>query len=430
MTVQSLSLAVPVPCTIGYYGNHLVTFQTQVKPTALINLLGHDPRSKNWKNLSADVRKFYEYLQRKTTKIRYEATARYIEERISYGAYVLGAFPAISLGVVRPVKFEDYSRKYANTGIQAGVGEILFDLSAANSRILLDGLARVTGALNLIDDGKAEIADTFCFPVTIFAPHENLREVSLRELGQLFHDFNFLQSPVSVGQAIDLDQSNIFITLTNEVGKSPVIVNHGGMESRSRTLGSNSTALATKQVLLRFVAGACEGVGFQHTLRDINNAPKNLTRETFSHLKNRIERFLTEIASRMGSERFRDRESIHLSTPGWNALGIIFHNLEFRLRDKLTPADEDDIFDRIANINWSRWNSDWIGLLGDAAVDSEGKIINNSSGLQRLGKLYGGQQAITKLVDYISRHSGIPAHPPTMKQVDSENANTSAAVML
>jgi hypothetical protein len=62
-----------------------------------MNLLGHDPRSKNWKRLPDDLRQIYEYLQRKTDKNRRESIAAYIEERLGPDSIAIGAFPAISI---------------------------------------------------------------------------------------------------------------------------------------------------------------------------------------------------------------------------------------------------------------------------------------------------------------------------------------------
>jgi hypothetical protein len=402
MAIESLSLTVPVPCIVGRFGEKLDTFQTQVNSADVVNLLGHDPRSKKWKQLPANLQEVYEYLQRATNKERREGTARYIEDRI-YDGYTIGAFPAISIGVSNPAQYQAYGERFQ--GIRTGVGEIEFDLSAANPRILLDGLARVTGALDLIDEGKKDVASCFYFPVTIYAPSAKMGRISLQELGQLFHDFNFLQTPVSAGQAIDLDQSNIYIRLTNDLGKIPVISENGGVEPRARSLGGKSTALVAKQVLLRFVRGACEGLSFQHTLRDMPDDQPNLTRATFDYLKVRIERFLTEIAKRMGKNRFTDRHSMLLTSPGWNALGVIFHDMEFVLKGRLSSALEADIFNRIAGIDWSRRNPHWIGSLGEPALEDE-KV---------LGKLFGGQAAILKLVDYIRNESGLGAHLEALK---------------
>jgi len=398
--LETLSLTVPVHCIKGGFGDKLITFQTQVKPSQIQNLLGHDPRSKNWPKLSDELQELYQHLQRKTSKERRTGTKRYILERIVPGAFTLGAFPAISIGLVKPPTFTPYNPKASEgvSGIPDAVGILHLDLSQSTLRVLLDGLGRVTGALDLIEDGDLKAADSFAFPVTIFAPAPSLGEISAIELGQLFHDFNFLGIPVGTAQAIDLDQSNIYVTLVNKLADSDVIKEHGGVEARAMSLGKKSTALVAKPVLLRFVKGACEGPTFQHTLRDTPDENPNLTRATFNSIKDKIEEFLTKLADRMG-DRFTEKDSLHLTAPGWNAMGVIFHDIAFGLRGQLTPALEDDIIKRIASINWSRSNPEWVGLMGDKDDRSPGGL-----------KLYGGQQAITKLVNFVRERSGLAAH--------------------
>lgn len=416
MVTTSLSLHIPVPCTIGYYGEKLVTFQTQVKPTDLLALLGHDPRSKTWPRLPDELREMYQYLQRKTSKDRKLGTKRYIETRFSNKARSLGAFPALAIGALKPAKFVPYSEKYPAIGLPEGVGTLELDLSASNPRVLLDGLSRVTGALDLIDEGQVEIMDSFVFPVTIFAPTEKMGEVTVQELGQLFHDFNFLAVPIPTGQAIDLDQTNIYIQMTTYLGRTAVIKQNGGMEARAKSLGKKSTALVAKQVLLRFVKGATEGEEFLHTLRDVPNddGSANLTDATFDSVATRLEKFIENFASAMG-ERFKDRTSLHLTAPGWNALGVVAHDILFRLNDHLSEQIAADIIYRIGSIDWSRYNKDWFDPTAPNYVDF-GQQDKDEKGIPYLGKAHGGQQAISKLIAYVRKKSGLAAYLDTLEE--------------
>jgi hypothetical protein len=410
----SISLTTRVPCTTGYFGDKLVTYQTQVKPTELIALMGHDPRSKFWSRLPDDLRELYQYLQRKTNRERKVGTRRYIETRFAPGSRSLGAFPAIALGTLSHAKFEPYRDRIQGFA-SAGIGDLMFDLSAAHTRVLLDGLARVTGALDLIDDGQMEVVGNFTFPVTIYSPSERQGQVTVQELGQLFHDFNFLAAPIPTGQAVDLDQTNIYIQLTAQLGKTSVISDNGGMEPRAKSLGKKSTALVAKQVLLRFVKGATEGEDFLHTLRDMPDAPSKakLTDDTFDHLAQRIERFLTLLANKMGRARFAgDRTSVHLSAPGWNALGVIFHDLEFSLMGALSDGEYEAIIDSIAGIDWSRYNKAWFDSSAADFVNFGAPDVA-SDGRAMLGKAHGGQQAITKLIQFVRAKSGIASRLPS-----------------
>jgi len=394
MVNLSNRLTIRVPCIKGTFGRHLYTYQTHVLPTELHNLLGHDPRSKNWRNLPENIREIYQYLQRPTEKKRREGTARYIRDRFdSTNSFSIGAFPAISIGATNPLQFVPYDEQGRN--ISSDVGELHFDLSANSTRILLDGLARYTGAMEVYDAGDQEIVDSFTFPVTIYVPQE--RNLTLMELGQLFHDFNFLTQPIKKNQAIALDQSNIYVGLTKKLGETDVIERNGGVEERAASLGKKSTALVAQQVFLRFVRGACEGIAFQKKLsEEYPSGEPNLTRETFSLIKARLEKFLEIFAEGMG-ESFCDHRSIHLTAPGWYAIGLIFYDVEFR--SSLSDVEKKHIYKRLAQINWTRYNSDFFGMLGEKDNDENGEPY--------LSKARGGGNAPKNLANYLRSKLGL-----------------------
>jgi hypothetical protein len=281
------------------------------------------------------------------------------------------------------------------------------DLSALNKRVLLDGLARITGALSLIESGQEELANSFTFPVTIYAPTERHGKLELWELGQLFHDFNFLQTPVTANQAIALDRSNIYIILTNELGKSQTLKDLGGMETRSASLGAKSSAIVVQRVLLRFVRGACEGRYFQESNRDTNQSP-NLTKKTFHEFKTELEGFIEGISREMGGSRFRDRDSVHLTAPGWQALGLIFHDMHVLLKKQLNPATGQQIHKRIADIDWTRSNRDWFGRIGEAEIDkTTGDALVDEHGRQRVALGRGGRQTVWAIAQYAREKTGL-----------------------
>lgn len=344
-----LSLKVPVPCIQGRYGNKLYIFQTTVKPNEIVNLLGHDPRSKNWQKLPSNIADLYEHLQRKTDTKRSKSTAQYIEERIAPGSHkvMLGAFPAISIGMVSPPSFNSFDETGKN--IDKAIGILEFDLSASNVRVLLDGLARITGAMDLIDEGKSESVNCFTFPVTIYAPTEEIGELTVRQLGQIFHDFNFLATPVAKTLAIALDQSDPYITLTRQLADSPVIANRGGMVERGKVNKKNK-ALVSQQYFLKFVRGACEDYSFQKTLRSTHKTHRNLNSENFSDFKNKLERFWEILVNGMG-ENFTNQEYIHLTPVGLSALGLIFHDIEIRLKEHIPEEKKDALFYAISKID-------------------------------------------------------------------------------
>ncbi len=135
-----------IPAVQGQFGVRLVTYTTQLPAGAIETILGHDPRSRHWRQLSDDVRDIYEKLQRATTPKRLEQIVRYIRYQFIERGVILGAFPAISIAVEQPTEFEPYS------GISdSGVGVLHFDLSRRNRRIMVDGLGRASAAMELVE---------------------------------------------------------------------------------------------------------------------------------------------------------------------------------------------------------------------------------------------------------------------------------------
>jgi hypothetical protein len=394
------NLTVPVPCVQGRFGSRLAAYSTQVRPNQIMNLLGHDPRSKNWKRLPSDeLRKIYEYLQRKTTPNRRESVSDYIDERLGPNGICVGAFPAISIAFQNPTEFRPY-------GGPPGVGDLMVDISPMNVRILVDGLARVTGAMDLAEEGQEDILDSFLFPVTIYVPAPGTKPLSWEEMGQLFHDFNFRVQPVSKQHALALDTSDIYIRLAHRLAECPFIHDNGGVAERAASLGSKSTELVVQTVLVRTVRGACEGRKFQES--DLASSDQaNLTRQTFNSLLSSIDEFFSGIAARMG-ERFTDKhDSLHLTAPGWQALGIIHHDIAFKL--KLDAVERSKALDRIAAIDWGRGNPDWQTLaFGHPEIDKKtGSHVKDSAGRVRVALTGAGRTTVQKLIDYIRDKTGL-----------------------
>jgi hypothetical protein len=411
-----ISLNIPVPAIRGEFGPSLQSFQTQILPSDLIHVLGHDPRSANWGRLAKEYRDIYEYLQRKTSKSRRESTAFYIEDRIDSNSSLPGAFPAITLGMVKPPRFEPAK---AECGFPKEVGVLMLDLSEDNKRILLDGLARLTGALEFEErTGKKNL---FSFPLTIFAPTDKHGELTLLQLGQLFYDLNFLQAAISTNHAIALDQSDIYGKLASALAQDGVIKMYGGVELRAASLGNKSTALVVQRVLLRFVRGACEGRRYQESDSAHVTNP-NLTRQSLRSIQAKIGTFLQGIESAMGSDRFGDRDSLHLTAPGWQVLGLVFHDVEFRVKPELSEAERAEIVSKLAAIDWSRSNPDWFPMLGEAETDKEGAPVLDSQGRKRVALSRAGRTTIASLLKYVREKTGLD------KLVEHETAPDEAAL--
>jgi len=374
---MSFPLLLSIPSVRGHFGmESLYTFQTQISPDQIIDLLGHDPRNENRKKLSEELRELYSKIQRKLSTPRRDQVVGYLEDRLLESGKP-GAFPAICVGMTQPPIFEP------GTGVYPDMGILKMDTSVRNTRILLDGLGRVSGSLEFIENNpKAKGA--FSIPLTIFAPHEkHSGGLTLLELGQLFFDFNFRVHPISKAHAMKLDQSDLYLMLCNDLGKSRVIELHGGMEVGRQSLGSKSTGIVVQQVLLRFVRGACEGGKFQKSNKEVAKNP-NLTRDAYQDIAHNLESFIELFAEELG-EKFGDRQFLHLSSVGWQALGLVAHDLYFKLPE-LDSVERTRFIQKIARLDWSRQNKEMIkiGVLSDV----DGQIGLSGRGVAAVEALY------------------------------------------
>ncbi len=375
-----------IPAIQGQFGPRVVTYTTQMPISAIETILGHDPRHVNWKRLPDDLAYIYNHLQRATTKARLASIIRYIRYRFIERPVVIGAFPAISVAVQNPTPFKAYD------GIpDKGVGVLEFDLARRNARVLVDGLGRVGAGLELIEmseradlspvvrEGLQRLLVEFALPVVFYVPAPGTPAFKLEEMQQLFHDFNFKVTPVKESVAIALDHSDLYIGLTNRIGGSSLIKRLGGMEFKSSSLGKKSTAIVVQQNLLRFIRGAAEGERFLEGTNKSDLADPNLTEDSLGDFEEKISAFLEAIVENMGDERFKDKDGLHLTSPGWGALGILFHDLVVRLR----VPDFQAAGRKIGSISWERSNPLWADIIRERA-DKEGTIA--------LGLAAGGAQ--------------------------------------
>ena len=210
--LNSTQLTIRIAAVQGAYGHRLATYSTQIPPRSLEAFLGHDPRSRFWKKLDPELEQIYVQLQRTTTNDRVRAISAYIRKQFSQLAVILGAFPAISVAVKRHLQFDPFEM----SGLE-GAGTLHLDMPKSNGRIVLDGLARVSGVIELVElandealsveERKSlnELIDQFTLPLVIFAPRQPDRPLELKELRQLFADFNFKQTSISPTMAMNYD---------------------------------------------------------------------------------------------------------------------------------------------------------------------------------------------------------------------------------
>lgn len=383
-----------MPCVQGAFGKRLATYTTQIRPSQIRRILGHDPRSKNWKNLPEETRLIYQQIQRPTSKNRRDSVAEYLLQRLA-GPYTnIAAFPSISIGMSHSTDFKPFAPGEDAVGV--------LHVHDQGQNIVLDGLGRITGCLDLLEDNEvngAEIIDSIALPVTFYVPAPGTPPLTVHELGQLFADFNFRVYPVPARVNMALDQSDIYIGFANKLALRTFIADFGGMEPKAASLGKNSTALVVQTVLVRTVRGAAEGRDFQE-----NNLahPKetNLTKDTFLTEMDSIAGFFTAIQQSMG-ERWSSRESLHLSSPGWQALGVIHHDMNHRGLT-LSQAEKLAIYDKIAGIDWTRANREWVddaklGLWGTPKGGDKEQVII----------LGAGRNNTQAIIDFVRRRTGI-----------------------
>jgi DGQHR domain-containing protein len=379
--LNTTQLTIRIAAVQGAFGHRLVTYATQIIPKSLEAFLGHDPRSRHWKKLDPELEDIYSQLQRTTTSERLRAIQTYIRKRFTEQAVVLGAFPAISVAVKRHMRFDPFSDENHNV---AGAGTLHLDLDKSNARIVLDGLARVSGVIELVElanhdelDGEErqalnELLNQFSLPLIIFAPVQADQPLDLREMRQLFADFNFKQTSISPTMAMARDSSDIYIAATRRLADRPAIKANGGMETKSASLGAKSTALVVLQNLVRFVRGAAEGDRFTEAKPnvDLDDDARRLNEGNLDAFVNSAEAFLSGMAEAMGNVRFKDtKNSVHLSGPGWGALGVVFHDLNAILG----LNDLHAIGTKVGEIDWQRTAPFWADAMREKEV--RGKVV-------------------------------------------------------
>jgi hypothetical protein len=282
-------------------------------------------------------------------------------------------------------------------------------------------LGRVTAALDLLDERDwKHVGKWFTFPCTFYVPKSGT--LTKEELGQLFHDFNFRQVRVSEADAIALDQSDLHIRMAARLGNSPVIQRNGGF-AETATLGGKATELVTQKYLLKFVRGALEGRQAQDNDKKRVDNPRLLA-PAFDQYYQKLDAYLSRFEELMTPQRFADRSSIHLTSGGWQVLGLIFHDMEFLLN--LNHAEKDQVIQRLARIDWSKYNTFWIGVLGEGEMDPQ-------TGKQRLGKTTKwGRKVKQDLLDYVRGECGIRDRVAPLEKVEAvgeEDATTDAELV-
>lgn len=393
---------IPVPVIAGKHSDRLLVVQT-VSPLGNIQaLLGHDPRSP-WKTVTEDIREIYEKIQRKTDKERKAKLQSYMIDRMVRRSWI-GGLPAIAIGVENPQVFKPLDPEHPEAGT------LLLDTAPNNRRVLFDGLGRVSTWMDALEDKtisetlKSGLRSLY-IPVTLYLPHAGAEPLSIEELGQMFHDFNVLGAAVGKGLAIDLDQSDVYVRLVDELAKAEDISNFGGVDNRGSSTPRKG-ALMTKMTLVKMVRGAIEGPGSHVDHYTDAVAQPRLSLANLTEHVSQLADYLSIISHEMG-EKWADHDCLHLSTPGLIALGLVYHDLHYgKLAVTLNDHTRRNFIERIGQIDWSLGNSDFSKFLGTLISDATGNPVLDEKGHPQL-RMYGGSKAFYNLAGYIRHKIGL-----------------------
>jgi hypothetical protein len=159
--------------------------------------------------------------------------------------------------------------------------------------------------------------------------------------------------------------------------------------------------------VVKFLRAALEGPGphVDHYTERLESP--NLTLATLSAKKVEVEAFLNDLAREMGAA-FYYAESIHLTSPGWIALGLVYHDVYSTVAEKLGPEGRTIMVKRIAAIDWSTANPDYLSFLGQQAQEKDGSPSIDAKGRPTV-KRYGGSKAFYNLASYVRYKIGVDA---------------------
>ena len=378
------------------------TYQTAMRINELVAFLlgGADPRSQNWKNLNSDVRAMYEKLQRTTSKSRRDSMVKYYKRRMAPGASWIGAVPPLVVGMRMAQPFVVSAPDESDT-----VGYLKVQTHFDKANVLLDGLGRVTGFLDMIDE-KGESADwagEVVLPIMLVTPPDGQAELSHDELGQLFHDMNTLAKPVSQGQAVDLDKSDPYIQVTNRIADLAVIAAQGGVDDRATSISKKGTVWTTKTILLKAVRAASEGPGshVDHIREEIEDAFMQGAKqegEILARFEDALEVFIDALPNKTVPT-----EATLLRKPAWwMAFGLLLHDLHRNYGgERLSNDERERLLRRVAAIDWGLGNPEF-HFLGSSVEDKKtGVKPIDDKGREVINQFHGGAKAFYNLAAMI-----------------------------
>ncbi len=139
---------------------------------------------------------------------------------------------------------------------------------------------------------------------------------------------------------------------------------------------------------MRFIRGAAEGDTFAEAKTNVDKAEgqRRLSEDNLGEFVTKVERFLAGMAESMGTSRFSDtKNSIHLTGPGWGALGAVFHDLDATLGIEDIAA----MGKKLGELDWKRDAEFWSDVMRE-------KEVRGKSVMTFVGGGYESRQAIRR----------------------------------
>lgn len=330
-----------IPVVRGTHGAQLWQFSGIISPALIISFLGHDPRSRKWKDLAPRLRALYQKTQQTTAPARVKSLIHFIESRMMNPTGVASALPAITVVVENPVKFSAIDPTFPDVGT--------LSINLASVRIAADGLARLTALLDMIDAGIAPSA----LPnvgVTIIAPQaRNLLDADFQ---QIFFDLNVMRKNVTASAAGSKDSSNIYGNIGKRLHSLSVFKN---VPDTNRGMNEDRA--------FRLVRGALEGIRGDVNRNQMIAIP-NIKHEHADAALKSLGIFWDRIADQVGATDFENPErTVLFRSPMLNAIGLVLFNRARGDLANMRQVDIEAIADAICKIDLSPTHAQWQGIL-------------------------------------------------------------------
>ena len=133
------------------------------------------------------------------------------------------------------------------------------------------------------------------------------------------------------------------------------------------------------------------------------------------------------MAEKMG-DRFagkdQRKDSLLLTAPGWQALGIVFNDLY--VKKLVAEGEHEAAISSLTAVDWSLFNPTWIAMgLGQPEIDKKtGQAVVNSQGQPRVALTGAGRNNTQAIINFMRSTVGYAAKIVEIKVLETEAAPT------